>query len=92
MTDGSDSNEIRNNRANRNASSGFEVYQSNRNKFEKNAADKNGNYGFLVFGGASFNTLIGNSGHGSGLFDGYDEDTGIGDVWKNNHFGKTAGF
>ena len=92
MTDGSASNELRNNQANCNASSGFEVFQSNENKFKKNEADKNGNYGFLVFGGSSSNTLIANSAHGSALFDGYDEDTGTGNVWRNNHFGKTAGF
>ena len=92
MTDGSASNELRNNQANCNASSGFEVFQSNENKFKKNEADKNGNYGFLVFGSSSSNTLIANSAHGSALFDGYDEDTGTGNVWRNNHFGKTAGF
>jgi len=91
MTESSDSNQIRDNHADRNTS-GFEAYQSNQNKFTRNSADKNGDYGFLVFGGASFNTLTDNCGHGSGLFDGYDEGTGTGNVWKGNRFGKTAGF
>lgn len=92
VTDASDSNEIRNNEANLNVLEGFKVYQSDGNTFKTNVANKNGTYGFLVFGGASFNTMIGNFGRGNALFDGYDEDTGTGDVWKNNHFVKTSGF
>lgn len=92
LDDGSTSNDVRNNQANHNSAEGFRVYQSNQNLLRANVADKNGKYGFVVFGGASFNTLIGNSGHGNGLFDGYDEGTGTGNVWKKNHFGKTAGF
>ncbi|HTS37409.1 MAG TPA: right-handed parallel beta-helix repeat-containing protein [Candidatus Solibacter sp.] len=92
LTDGAASNQIRNNQSNGNSSSGFEVYQSNSNMFVSNTAAKNGNYGFLVYGGSSYNTLIGNSAFGSGQFDGYDEQTGTGNVWKNNHFIKTTGF
>jgi len=92
FTEGSNANNIQNNVADLNASDGFRVFMSDKNNLTGNTANSNGNVGFIVFGGASFNVLSRNTGHKNIAFDAYDEDSGTGNIWKDNRFDKTFGF
>ncbi len=91
ITEGSNSNRIGGNVANRNTSDGFKIYQSNGNELWENTGDGNGDIGFLVFGGSSSTTLTHNVGRHNGSFDALDDDLGTGNAWKENRFGKTSG-
>jgi len=92
ITEGSDSNRIHGNVMDRNTADGFRIFASNGNLVEWNTGNANGGIGFLVFGGSSTNTLSANSGHRNGSLDALDDDSGTGNVWRKNHFGKTSGF
>lgn len=91
ITEGSNSNQIGGNTAGRNTSDGFKIYQSNGNRLRENTGDGNGDIGFLIFGSSSSTTFIRNVGRHNGSFDALDDDSGTGNVWKDNRFGKTSG-
>jgi parallel beta-helix repeat protein len=91
MTDASNSNQINDNIANHNSVTGFRVYQSDYNRLRENTASKNGSFGFLVFGGSSFTTVTDNTAYHNGTLDALDDDSGTGNVWKENQFGRTFG-
>jgi parallel beta-helix repeat protein len=81
------------NTANENQLDGFNLqFDSNSNTVMGNSASENGRYGFLVWTGSSYNVVSRNRGHENRQIDGYDEGTGIGNIWTANRFGTTIGF
>lgn len=70
---------------------GFGIHASNANALDGNVAKANRHYGFVVFGGASDNTLSHNTGLRNGYYDAWEEGSGSGDTWSDNTFGTAFG-
>jgi parallel beta-helix repeat protein len=91
VTDGSNADTVSRNVANENTFEGFKFFMTNGNLVMANTGNRNSTFGFLVFGGSSFNTLIGNVGHANHLFDALYDGSGTGNAWTSNNFGTTSG-